>query len=66
MLFFRQEEQKENPQLGQPYSLVNRENPFVHLVQDMLVSYTIKQYVLFSEIWEDTLVTQRGLKCKFD
>ena len=42
MLCFRQEEQKENPQQGQPYSLVNGENHFVQLVQDIQVSYTIK------------------------
>ena len=61
MLCFRQEEQKENPQLVQPYSLVNRENSFVQLVQGMLVSYTIKQCV-FCLKYGKTLLTQMGLK----
>ena len=47
MLCFRQEEHTDNPQLGQPYCLVNGENCFVQLVQDILVSYTIKQCVKY-------------------
>ena len=47
MVMLWQEEQKENPQLGQPYSLVNGENRFVQLVQEIRVSYTIKQRVKY-------------------
>ena len=61
MLCFRQEEQKENPQLVHPYSLVNRENSFVQLVQGMSISYNIKQCV-FCLKYGKKLLTQMGLK----
>ena len=62
MLCFRQEEQKEKPQPGQPYSLVNKENPFVQLVQDMVGNYTmcLKSRKTLS------MITPIGLKCKYN
>ena len=50
MLSFLQEAQKDNPQLGQPYYLVNVENLVFHVVQDILVSSQRVKYLKYDHV----------------